>query len=242
MKNVYCLFEQSGTFKNEFKKLGFNSFDYDLKNDFGETDVVVDLFVEIEKAYNGEHSFFDCVSSDDLLFAFFPCIRFENQIMLSFRGQAFQYQNYSIREKMVIDMELMESLNHYYQILNKLCIVCIDRHFKLIIENPFSKEHFLYRYWCLPASIVDMDRRASGDYFKKPTQFWFININPQCNFVPEAIEYNAIVANDFCGDGYRDRKSIDFKITGANSIRVGRSMISSAYANRFIKQYILESD
>ena len=44
---VYCLFEQSGTFKNEFKKLGYEAYDYDIKNDFGETDCVVDLFEEI---------------------------------------------------------------------------------------------------------------------------------------------------------------------------------------------------
>lgn len=27
---VYCLFEQSGTFKNEFKKLGYDALDYDI--------------------------------------------------------------------------------------------------------------------------------------------------------------------------------------------------------------------
>lgn len=51
-RNVHLLFEQSGTFKNEFKKLGFvNSFDYDILNDFGETDFQIDLFNEIENAY-----------------------------------------------------------------------------------------------------------------------------------------------------------------------------------------------
>ncbi len=44
---VHCLFEQSGTFKNEFKKLGYEAYDYDLLNDFGETDFQVDLFAEI---------------------------------------------------------------------------------------------------------------------------------------------------------------------------------------------------
>lgn len=29
---VHCLFEQSGTFKNEFKKLGYEAFDYDILN------------------------------------------------------------------------------------------------------------------------------------------------------------------------------------------------------------------
>lgn len=45
---VYCLFEQSGTFKNEFKKLGIEAEDYDILNDFGETDHIIDLFAEIE--------------------------------------------------------------------------------------------------------------------------------------------------------------------------------------------------
>lgn len=49
---VHCLFEQSGTFKNEFKKLGFQAYDYDILNDFNETDNVIDIFNEIETAYN----------------------------------------------------------------------------------------------------------------------------------------------------------------------------------------------
>lgn len=53
--NIHLLFEQSGTFKNEFKKLGFeNAYDYDILNDFGETDFQIDLFSEIEKAYSRE--------------------------------------------------------------------------------------------------------------------------------------------------------------------------------------------
>ena len=50
---VHCLFEQSGTFKNEFIKLGIPAKDYDIQNNFGETDHIVDLFEEIENAYMG---------------------------------------------------------------------------------------------------------------------------------------------------------------------------------------------
>ena len=50
---IRCLFEQSGTFKNEFKKLGYNAYDYDILNDYGETDYQIDLFKEIETAYAG---------------------------------------------------------------------------------------------------------------------------------------------------------------------------------------------
>lgn len=50
---VHCFFEQSGTFKNEFKKLGIDAVDVDIQNNFGQTDHVVDLFAEIETAYGG---------------------------------------------------------------------------------------------------------------------------------------------------------------------------------------------
>ena len=50
---AHCLFEQSGTFKNEFRKLGIEAYDYDILDDFGETDYKIDLFSEIEQAYEG---------------------------------------------------------------------------------------------------------------------------------------------------------------------------------------------
>lgn len=40
----HCFFEQSGTFKNEFIKLGIPAEDYDIQNEFGQTDHVIDLF------------------------------------------------------------------------------------------------------------------------------------------------------------------------------------------------------
>lgn len=53
MGKVHCLFEQSGTFKKEFQKLGYEAEDYDIQNNFGETDHVCDLFAEIDNAFEG---------------------------------------------------------------------------------------------------------------------------------------------------------------------------------------------
>ena len=50
---VHCFFEQSGTFKNEFIKLGILAEDYDIQDNFGQTDHNIDLFHEIEEAYRG---------------------------------------------------------------------------------------------------------------------------------------------------------------------------------------------
>lgn len=50
---VWLWFEQSGTFRDEFRKLGYDAVCCDIQNSFGKTDYQVDLFVEIEKAYMG---------------------------------------------------------------------------------------------------------------------------------------------------------------------------------------------
>ena len=50
---VHCMFEQSGAFKNEFKRLGIEAEDYDILNDFGETDNVIDLYNQINLAFDG---------------------------------------------------------------------------------------------------------------------------------------------------------------------------------------------
>ena len=52
IRKVHCLFEQSGTFKNEFIKLGIPAEDYDIQNNFNQTDHVIDLFAEIDRAYD----------------------------------------------------------------------------------------------------------------------------------------------------------------------------------------------
>lgn len=122
---VFCLFEQSGTFKNEFLKLGIPAEDFDISNDFGQTDHVVDLFGEIENAYEGQSSLFDDIGSDDLVLAFFPCTRFEAKIPLNFRGQLPQYLKYTDEEKLVNTMKLHDELHNLYILVCKLFGVCL---------------------------------------------------------------------------------------------------------------------
>ena len=113
---VHCLFEQSGTFKNAFKKYGIEAYDYDIQNEFGETDYVTDLFKEIEVGYQGKPSLFDRISTDDLIFAFFPCVRFENQIMLWFRGQNYAQRKWDLEKKMTYCMKLQNELAENYNV------------------------------------------------------------------------------------------------------------------------------
>lgn len=218
---IHCFFEQSGTFKNEFKKLGYEAEDYDILNDFGETDNQIDLFAEIEKAYIKENSVFDKITSDDLIMAFFPCVRFEEQIKLGFRGDLYQLKNYTDEQKLEYDLKLHSELAKLYELVTKLAIVCLRKSLKLIIENPWSERHYLRQFWALKPKIIDKNRRLKGDYYTKPTQYWFIGCEPKDNFVLEPIEIT-------------QNKTVEY-VNNA----VERSLISKNYARRFIKEFII---
>lgn len=235
---AHCLFEQSGTFKNEFKKLGVDAYDYDILNDFGETDYVIDIFKEIENSWGGYQSIFDNFDKEDIILAFFPCIRFEASILLSFRGQSKQMKNWSWEQKFNYNMKLQAELTHLYNLVNKLFIVCMRKGLRLIMENPYSEEHYLRRYWSYPPSIIDKDRRENGDYFKKPTQYWFVNFEPKQNILFEIVNDNSIKDKD---PVRRMPAGMFERNTGVKVVsqKVARSMIHPDYANRFIRQFIL---
>ena len=218
----YCFFEQSGTFKNEFKKLGYDAKDYDILNDFGETDQVIDLFCEIRKAYNNEPSLFDIISGGgtDTIIAFFPCVRFETQIIMAFKGIQRQLQDKSDEYKLEYDLKLHRELSELYELITKLAIVCLRKNIPLIIENPYKSDHYLTRYWAIEPQVIDKDRTIRGDYYVKPTQYWFFNRKPSQNMIWEA-------------QVHHDRKVVEYQT------KVQRSMISKDYANRFIREFIL---
>ena len=226
---AHCLFEQSGTFKNEFKKLGIQAFDYDIANDYGQTDYQIDLFAEIEKAYReGEKSVFDDISEDDIVLAFFPCTRFEAKIPLAFRGEMYQQKNWDDSRKLDYAMQLHEELHRNYMLISKLVQVAIKKDLQLVIENPYTQPHYLTCYWCIKPKIIDKNRRQNGDYMKKPTQFFFINKEPLHNLVFEPIDYVEV----------RTEERMTAK-DGKNR-QVRRSEIHPQYASRFIRQYILD--
>lgn len=221
INKIHCLFEQSGTFKNEFKKLGFCAYDYDILNDFNETDFQIDLFNEIEKAYSNEESIFDNIKLNDLIMAFFPCVRFETQIKLAFRGDNYGQRKWSDILKLEYDLNLHEELNHFYSLITKLTIICLRKGLRLIIENPYSSQHYLTNYWAIRPKLIDKNRRLRGDYYEKPTQYWFINCEPSNNFIFEGIDLPI-------------RQFVNDKST------VERSLISKQYANRFIREFIID--
>jgi hypothetical protein len=154
--------------------------------------------------------------------------------MLHFRGQANTIRGWPYKKKMEYDMKLMEELKENYDLVNKMFIICMDKGLKLIMENPYSEEHFLRRYWCYPPAIIDRDRRKNGDYYKKPTQYFFLNIEPKGNMVFKTMTDNAMNVTD----ANRQMRKKDWEHF-ANNRQQARSMIHPEYANRFIREQIL---
>ena len=222
---VHCFFEQSGTFKNEFIKLGYAAEDYDIQNNFGETDHVVDLFAEIEKGYTGEPSIFDSITKDDLIIAFFPCIYFSDMSEILHTWGA--YPNKSA--KVATDAILGRSKNR--QMFYELCIMMLatakDRGLRLIMENPWGSHSYISKCFVTPPTLIDKDRARRGDIFVKPTAYWFINCLPTHGSTEQRLHTAKRVKNDA-----RPNKS-----TGTCSEE--RSMISPDYARNFICDFVI---
>lgn len=219
---IHLLFEQSGTFRNEFQKLGFEAKDYDIQNEYGCTDIICNLFEAIRISYNGGISVLDDIQRGELVFAFFPCTQFETQKTMIFNGSHYSMRNWSDLQKVEYCIGMHRALHRYYELFSMLVSLAIKRGWLLIIENPYSVDHYLTRYFPIHSVLIDMDRTRDGDYFRKPTQYWFIGFLPECNLVLEPLKP-------------LKRKRID-KLK-ANSKE--RSEIHPQYAQRFIKQYIL---
>lgn len=223
---VYCMFEQSGTFKNEFKKMGIKAIDLDIQNHFGETDVVIDLFHEIDVAYEGGVSVFDKITKDDLIIAFYPCIYFCSTSQMAFSLGCNNYRCLTVEQKITEILKRSDNRKEYYDRLIKFVGVCLKKKLRMIFENPFSMQTYLKSNFLKAPDLVDNDRSLRGDFFIKPTAYWFWNCKKTY------------------GESYqRDKKVkrvIDCeRVVGGGHCSEERSMISPDYARNFICDFIL---
>ena len=149
-KKAWCMFEQSGTFKNEFIKLGIPAVDLDIQNNFGETDYVIDLFVEIEKEYDnltrgGQNDtiFSDIDPEKDLIMAFFPCIYFCAMSQTAFFMSNINYRCMTDLEKIQTILERDEKRKYFYETLIKFVYICLALKIRMVFENPWAEQTYL---------------------------------------------------------------------------------------------------
>ncbi len=218
---VHLFFERSGTFKKAFEKYGFIATDYDLEAEHEEV-VKVNLFTEIATEYCNRNSrVFAEIKDNDLVVAFFPCTYFSDQSQLISRGDSFGMKGFSQNEKLERSIVDMRTRMVFYSRLCQLCIIANRKNFKLIIENPYGKVNFLKQFFPIKPGLIIKNRMLWGDFFKKPTQFFFINCTP--NFFLERL----------CASPKEDNpieKNHGFS----------RSRISSRFAENFIESVILD--
>lgn len=224
---VHLLFEQSGVFKNEFKKLGYEAYDYDIQNNFGETDYQIDIFSEIEKAYEGgQESIFDKMTNDDLIMAFFPCIYFCAPSQMNFTWGCINYRKMSYKEKTDAILKRSSDREKFYALAIKMFSVVAERGLRLIMENPWSENTYLKANFIIPPALIDNNRMLRGDYRIKPTAYWYVNCEPTN------------------GKSYQNdkEKKIHMKSRGSKVAGIcseERSMIHPDYARNFICDFII---
>lgn len=223
---VHCFFEQSGTFKNEFKKLGIFAEDYDIQNNFGQTDHLIDLFSEIENAYDCKKSIFDDITNDDLIIAFFPCVYFCAMSQVSFSFSCINYRNLSVMEKSKKVLERSKNREKFFRIAVKMITVVLERKLRMIMENPWNEQTFLKSNFIYSPTFIDKNRQLRGDYYVKPTAYWFFNCEPTNgkSFSKSKVKKNVLSSKKATQEGICSEE---------------RSLISPDYARNFICDFIL---
>ena len=99
----------------------------------------------------------------------------------------------------------------------------------MIIENPWntSGETYLQRNFIKPTTI-DRNRTLRGDYYVKPTAYWFINCEHTIGYSIEKNKNVKVV--------YKEKDNHIIKKGQCSTIR---SLISSNYARNFICDFII---
>lgn len=224
---VHCFFEQSGTFKNEFIKLGIPAEDYDIQNNFGQTDHKIDLFAEIEKAYEwGGASIFDSITCDDLIMAFFPCIYFSSLSQMEMSLTDVNKRKMPMPERYDFVLNRSRQRQYFLELLIKLMGDAELRGLRLIVENPWAMQTYLKNGFIKSPALIDNNRTLRGDYFQKPTAYWFINCEPT---------HGLTIQKDKQAVRVRDARPA----AHAGICSEERSMISPDYARNFICDFIL---
>lgn len=170
---------------------------------------------------------FDTITHDDLIMAFFPCIYFESLQQTCFDLTSINYRNKTMCERIELTLERLDKRTMFHALLYKLLWIAFRKRLRLIIENPATEPNYLMTGQNFPKpTMIDKNRMLRGDYFVKPTAYWFVNCEPTygCSFQKD-----------------KKQKTITSSKSSpqAGICSMERSLISSDYARNFICDFIL---
>lgn len=177
--------------------------------------------------FGGGASVFDTITHDDLIMAFFPCIYFESLQQTCFDLTSINYRNKTMCERIELTLERLDKRTMFHALLYKLLWIAFRKRLRLIIENPATEPNYLMTGQNFPKpTMIDKNRMLRGDYFVKPTAYWFVNCEPTygCSFQKD-----------------KKQKTITSSKSSpqAGICNMERSLISSDYARNFICDFIL---
>ena len=98
----------------------------------------------------------------------------------------------------------------------------------MVVENPYSPMGYLHltENFVMKPTLIDNNRLVRGDYFRKPTAYWFLGCRPTNGFTEQ-----------------RDKKQKMIRNTPSSGIAglcsEDRSMISPDYARNFICDFVI---
>ena len=120
-------------------------------------------------------------------------------------------------------IERLELRTRFHALLYKMVRIAVKRGLRLVIENPYTTPNYLIGTQNFPRpTIIDKNRMLRGDYFVKPTAYWFINCKPTQGLT---------IQND------KKQKIIEKAKPAAKAglCSEERSMISPDYARNFMR-------
>lgn len=164
-----------------------------------------------------------------------PNSSYEDFIAERAQGVAHDERHYKLNKKAKVGTRIVcagpkcnnRFIKKSYQQFYKLFAVCEIRGLRMILENPATQPHYLlHAANFIPYTFIDKDRTLRGDYFVKPTAYWFLNCQPTHGFTLQRNKQAKTIMK--CKQG-----------TKAGICSEERSMISHDYARNFICDFIL---
>ena len=201
------------------------------------------------------------MSCEDLIMAFFPCIRFcsvMEQIQhedfydaSQRRRKDFGTEEYYKRKWTVLRNYSQERFA-FYDLALKLTAIMQIKGLRMIMENPWHPTNFTNHFWFMRTSLIDKDRTRRGDYFRKPTAYWYVNCAPTYGetFQPTPKDKIKVITSGSSAaksankaKTLMSKEALDKKYIGHTSQNglcdEERSIISPDYARNFICDFIL---
>lgn len=177
----------------------------------------------------GGASLFDKINSDDLIIAFYPCIYFCEKSQVAVFLSCINYRALNTEEKIKKILDRVKIREDFYSRLIKFCAICLRKNIRMIFENPYTQPHYLKSNFLKNPDVIDNNRMLRGDYYKKPTAYWFWNCEPTSGFSHQ--------------EDKEQKRIMDAKAgVKAGVCSEERSLISSDYARNWICDFVIGKD